>query len=57
MQDIKDIDEIHLERVYTARDLINMLRARTFAPHDGAYFYDNGRKIYMRLELYYEDEG
>jgi methionyl-tRNA formyltransferase len=55
-RDVETIDEIQLDRNYTARELINILRARTFPPHPGAYFLDGGRKVYLRLQLLYEDE-
>ncbi|MBL0059840.1 MAG: hypothetical protein IPP35_12245 [Elusimicrobia bacterium] len=51
MSDVEMIDEIHLEKNYLAKDLINILRARTFPPHPGAYFRQDGRKIYLRLQL------
>lgn len=54
--DVERIDEIDLEREYRARDLINILRARTFRPHRGAFFRVGGRRIYLRLELIPEDE-
>jgi methionyl-tRNA formyltransferase len=54
--DIAALDEIILDRVYTARHLINIVRARTFAPYRGAYVTVGGRKIYLRLELLEEDE-
>jgi methionyl-tRNA formyltransferase len=57
MGDMWAIDEIDLDREYTARDLINILRARTFPPHSGAYFIDKGDKIYMELKLFYAEEG
>lgn len=51
--DVAEIDEIDLDRPYRAGDLINILRARTFAPFDGAYFVDeHGRKVFLRLEPY-----
>lgn len=56
VRDVEGIDEIDLERAYTARELINILRARTFPPHPGAYFRDGGRKVYLRLQLLSEDE-
>ena len=49
--DVAEIDEIDLDATYKARDLINILRARTFPPYQGAYFLDNGRKVYIRVEL------
>jgi methionyl-tRNA formyltransferase len=54
--DVKRIDEIDLNKSYRAGDLINILRARTFAPHAGAYFINQGRRIYLRLELAAESE-
>ncbi len=54
--DVEAIDLIDLERSYGAKELINILRARTFPPYKGAYFVDNGRKVYLRLQLYGEDQ-
>ncbi len=53
-RDVDEIDEIDLEKQYKAKDLINLLRARTFAPHKGAYFVSNGRRVFLRLQLEYE---
>lgn len=51
--DIKSIDHINLEKSYKAKDLINILRARTFPPFHGAHFTtEDGRTIYLRLSLY-----
>ena len=55
-KDVKKIDEIDLDRRYTARELIDIIRARTFPPYSGAYFMDNGRKVYLRLQLLYEEQ-
>jgi methionyl-tRNA formyltransferase len=49
--DVGAIDEIDLEHMYRAEDLINILRARTFPPHPGAFFRSNGKKIYLSLGL------
>lgn len=54
-RDVARIDEIHLDQRYTAREMIDIIRARTFPPHPGAYFVHGGRKVYLRLELQYED--
>jgi methionyl-tRNA formyltransferase len=48
---LAQLDRIDLDRRYRARDLINLLRARTFPPHEGAYFEEDGRRIHLRLEL------
>lgn len=55
MNDFERIDEIDLDRQYRARDLINVLRARSFPPHQGAYFRIAAKKVHMRLELEYGD--
>jgi len=54
-RDVEQIDEINLQQSYRAQDLLNVIRARTFAPYHGAYFIHQGRKIYLRLELYEEE--
>jgi methionyl-tRNA formyltransferase len=56
VRDAEKIDEIDLDRSYTAKELIDLLRARTFPPHHGAYFRHGDRKVYLRLQLYYEGE-
>jgi len=54
-RDVEGIDEIDLQKDYKAGALINLLRARTFPPYRGAYFWHNGRKVHLRLELSYGD--
>lgn len=51
VRDVQRIDEIDLDRTYTARELIDILRARTFPPYRGAYFWNGDCKVYMRLQL------
>lgn len=55
-RDVETIDEIDLQKTYRAEDLINVIRARTFPPHRGAYFMHEGRKIYLRIDLKEESE-
>lgn len=50
-RDVAQIDHIDLDRSYTGRELIDLLRARTFPPYRNAYFQENGRRIFLRLEL------
>lgn len=52
--DVEGIDQIDLEGTYTGRQLIDLLRARTFPPYKGAYFIHQGRRVYLRLELEWE---
>jgi len=54
-KNVEQIDHIDLDRTYTARKLINIIRARTFHPYPGAYFMHEGRKVYLRLQLLLED--
>jgi methionyl-tRNA formyltransferase len=54
--DVEQIDRIELDKSYTAGELLNIIRARTFPPYDGAYFEIDGRRIYVRLELYDAEE-
>ncbi len=49
--DVERIDRIDLDRTCTARELIDILRARTFPPYDGAYFEVDGRRYQLRVEL------
>ncbi len=51
VRDIESIDRIELDRPTTARELINLLRARTFPPYHGAYFEADNQRVYLRLEL------
>ncbi len=52
----QEIDQIDLDREYTARELIDLIRARTFPPYPGAYFEAEGRKVYLRLQLLHEED-
>jgi methionyl-tRNA formyltransferase len=49
--DVATIDEIDLDSTYTARELIDRIRARTFPPYRGTYIVVGGRRIYLGLEL------
>jgi methionyl-tRNA formyltransferase len=56
-KDVESIDHIDLNQDYKARTLIDIIRARTFPPYPGAHFIDEqGRKVYLRLELLYEEQ-
>lgn len=50
-KEIETASEIYLDRNYAARDLLNTLRARTFPPHPGAWFVDNGNKYKIRITI------
>jgi methionyl-tRNA formyltransferase len=42
---------IDLEQTYRARDLLNLLRARTFEPHPGCRFFDNDQAYEARVTI------
>jgi methionyl-tRNA formyltransferase len=42
---------IDLNATYRGRDLLNLLRARTFRPHPGAWFTEDGAKYEVRIEI------
>jgi len=54
--DVNDIDQIDLNCTYKAGELIDIIRARSFPPYPGAYFWQDGRKVYLRLRLLYEEQ-
>lgn len=53
-KEFKTLSEIDLNKNYKAKDLINLLRAKTFANKPSAYYKKNGKKIYLRLSPSYE---
>jgi len=55
-KDVEVLDRLDLDRPTTARELIDLLRARTFPPHAGAYFEVEGQRVYVRVALLREDE-
>ncbi|WP_080965558.1 formyltransferase family protein [Chromobacterium subtsugae] len=50
-KEIEQLDFIELEKEYSARELINKLRARTFGNRGFAYYEENGEKIYIKISL------
>jgi methionyl-tRNA formyltransferase len=42
---------VELDRSYTARDLLNLLRARTFTGHPACRFVDQGEAFEVRVEI------
>jgi methionyl-tRNA formyltransferase len=49
--EIEALDLIDMKKRYLAKDLINLLRARSFGNSGFAYFEENGKKIYLKLSL------
>jgi len=56
--DAAEIDEIRLDDLVEAGRLLDILRARTFPPYQGAFFRaPDGRRVFLRLELIPEEIG
>lgn len=49
--ELEPASQIELDKTYRARDLLNLLRARTFYPHPAAWFVDQGEKFEVRVEI------
>ncbi len=54
-KDFKNLGFIDLDKKYKAKEIINILRAKTFKSFDSAYFIHKKRKIEIRVKLnFYE---
>lgn len=42
---------IELDKEYSARELLNLIRGRTFQPYPAAYFSENGNTYEVRVEI------
>jgi len=49
--ELDDASRIDLEKQYRGRDLLNLLRARTFPPHPAAWFVDGDEMFEVRVEI------
>ena len=49
--ELDQASRIDLEKKYTARELINLLRAKTFPPHRGAIFEDEGKEYEIQIKI------
>lgn len=49
--EMEKASKIELDRPYRARDLVDLLRARTFPPDGGARFSDEGREYKVTVEI------
>ncbi|MGE5370804.1 MAG: methionyl-tRNA formyltransferase [Solirubrobacterales bacterium] len=56
LKDLEPLDRIDLDRQYQGRELVDLLRGRTFPPYKNTYFTENGRRVYVSIRLEYEDE-
>ena len=51
MIDIKNIDNLDPEGVYSAKELIDILRARTFSGYDSVFMIVDGNKYHIRVRI------
>lgn len=49
--ELDSASKIDLDKKYIARDLLNIIRARTFYPHPAAWFVDNGKEYEIRIKI------
>ncbi len=50
-RELDPASHIDLNREYRARDLLNLLRARTFAGYPGCWFTEDGKKYEVRVNI------
>jgi methionyl-tRNA formyltransferase len=55
--EIETVSEIDLDQTYTARHLINLMRARMFPPHPTAFFNDGGKTYSVKVVIEERDRG
>jgi methionyl-tRNA formyltransferase len=49
--ELESASEIILDKVYRARDILNLLRARTFPGYPSCWFEENGETFEVRIEI------
>lgn len=49
--ELDSASQVELHRPYTARDLLNLLRARTFPPYPAAWFIEGGKRYEVRVQI------
>ncbi|MEM5427381.1 formyltransferase family protein [Cupriavidus oxalaticus] len=50
-RELDPASEIFLDRSYQGRELLNLLRARTFAGNPSCYFHEGGKKYEVRISI------
>ena len=50
-RDIPELDRIDPTRTFTAQELVDLLRARTFPPYKGAYLDYGDYRVYVNVQL------
>ena len=56
-RELEEASRIELDQQYTARALLNLLRARTFLPHPAASFTEGDQRYEVRIEIKRVDQG
>lgn len=51
LEDTQKAAEIFLDRKYTARKLLNLLRARSYEGTPGCFFHDHGERYELRIKI------
>jgi methionyl-tRNA formyltransferase len=51
IKDLEILDTIDLNKKYRAIDLINFLRSRSYPDRFYAHYFENGKKVFVRIEL------
>lgn len=49
--ELEKASHIDLEQMYQGRDILNLLRARTFEGHPGCWFEDNGNRYEISIKI------
>lgn len=47
--DVNSLDEIDLSKTYTGKQLINILRSRSYSDRYYNYYIESGRKVYIKI--------
>ncbi|NQV78226.1 MAG: formyl transferase [Lutibacter sp.] len=50
-KEMHSTSKIDLEKTYVAKDLLNLLRAKTFPPHPGIWFEENGIRYELSISI------
>lgn len=50
-KELEPASEIFLDKTYTGKELLNLLRARTFAGKPGCFFYDKNEKFEITITI------
>jgi len=56
-RETEQLDMIDLEKEYTAKEFIDLLRARSFGDRGFAYIEKDGRKFYLNIKISPESKG